>query len=442
MGELGIDGARVAALLGLLAAAWGLGRWLGRRGIDTTGLEALLVGVALGPLGVLQPGGEAHASFRVLVEPLGGLISLALGGLGLRVGLALNLDALRARPKQSVRITNGLAWTTAATVGAAVYGVLWWLRWPWSDAVLTAALLGSIAVLTSPHAVEAAVSARASRGPLSALAAHVARYTEAFAVVLAGLVMIALHRGDAAVGGRTLVAAEWGVVTVAAGVGLGLAFTWFLGRRAHTEDAIAVTLLGLVLMASGLALALNTSALFVALLAGATLANTSPSLRALEDTVARLDRPLGTLVIFFAALVWRWPSGALWWLVVVFVVARLAGRWLGGAMASLAGGERPAPGARLGTALSGMGPLAVALGVNAWQIYGDRGEVAEVILTCAIVGGLASALPGRWLLGNLLADAGEGLAPEAAPPAAPSAPDQGLGRAHAHQPHTPKSEAP
>ncbi len=434
MGEFGIDGARVAALLGLLAAAWGLGRWLGRRGIDTTGLEALLVGVALGPLGALQPGGQANASFQALVDPLGGLISLALGGLGLRAGLALHLDALRARPRQSVRITNGLAWTTAATVGAAIYATLWWLGWPPQDATLTAALLGSIAVLTAPRAVEAVVAARGTRGPLSALAAHVARYTEAFAVVLAGLVMVALHRGDATLGGRTLVAAEWGLVTVAAGVGLGLVFTWFLGRRAHTEDAIAVTLLGLVLMASGLALALNTSALFVALLAGATLANTSPSLRALEDTVARLDRPLGTLVIFFAALVWRWPSQTLWWLVVVFVLARLLGRWLGGAIASLAGGEHPAPGARLGTALSGMGPLAVALGVNAWQVYGDRGEVAEVVLTCAIVGGLASALPGRWLLGNLLADAGEG--PEAA--------NLGTEAAQAPEPpsHAPRTEAP
>ncbi len=406
-GDLEIDGARVAALLGLLAVAWGLSRWFGRRGLDTTGLEALLVGMALGPLGLLGPAGEGHDSFRALVDPLGGLISLALGGLGLRAGLGLSLDALRARPRQSVRITNGLAWTTAAAVGAAIYGTLWGLGWSPGDAALTAALLGSIAVLTSPRAVEAVAAARETRGPLTALAAHVARYTEAFAVVLAGLVMIALHRGDAALAGRTLVAAEWGLITVVAGVGLGLVFTWFLGRRAHTEDAIAVTLLGLVLMASGLALALNTSALFVALLAGATLANTSPSLPALEDTTSRLARPLGTLVIFFAALVWRWPTGTLWWLVPVFVLARLAGRWLGGAAASLAGGERPAPGARLGTALSGMGPLAVALGVNAWQIYGDRGEVAGGILTCAIVGGLVTALPGRWLLGNLLADAGE-----------------------------------
>ena len=109
----------VPLLLGLLVA-WVVARWLSKRGIDITGLEAVVLGVLAGPYGQDLFTSQA-------LTALGPLVSFALGILGLHVGLQLRLSKIQARPDASLRTAVIVALATAATVGSTCYVLLYLL---------------------------------------------------------------------------------------------------------------------------------------------------------------------------------------------------------------------------------------------------------------------------------------------------------------------------
>jgi NhaP-type Na+/H+ or K+/H+ antiporter len=100
-----------------LVAAWFVVRFLTRRNIDVTGLEAAVVGLLAGPYGQDLMTHELICS----LEPM---INFALGALGLGVGMRLRIDDIRSRPPDTLRITFIIGLTTIAVVGTIIYVVL------------------------------------------------------------------------------------------------------------------------------------------------------------------------------------------------------------------------------------------------------------------------------------------------------------------------------
>ena len=401
-----VDLQRVLLLLLALVAAWVAGRFLARRGVAATGVEALVLGLMLGPLGLFAD--AAGNPVDGLLNDLSPLMSFAIGAVGLSAGLQLRLESLRARPRESVRITNIVAIFTGVLVGGAMYAVLYVIRDPEGSLVEAAAILAAASLLAAPRAVAIVRERDGAAGPVTNLLEHVAGYSQVYGIIVFGLATAMLHVGDATFADRALVPVEWAAVNVAAGIVIGLLFSWFLGGLQQSADALAVTFFGMILFGAGLSLALNLSPLLTCLTIGATTVNTSPAHEAFAALAERMQGAAFVVLVFFTAAVWRWPAPLVWVLVPTFVVVRLAGRWIGAQVAALAcpsRAERPIR--SLGMPLLGMSTFAIAVALSTWQLHGSGSDVTHVVVTCLVVGGLVSELPGRRLARNVLIDAGE-----------------------------------
>ncbi len=397
------DFGAIATLLMALGGAWLVARFAARHGVDVTGIEALVLGIAAGPYG-------QEVVTEAALADLNPAASFALGALGLGVGLRLRIDDFTQRPAESLRITVILALTTLTVVGIAVYALLLLVvggNNPDGVIAAAAAVLTAAALLAAPGAVERVAAHHNASGGVTDLLSHVARYSEVLGVVVFGLLLCVLHVGETSVaGGRPLVPMEWAVLAIVAGAVVGLLFAFFLGRADETSDALAVTILGMVLFASGIAYSLNLSPLMVCLVVGLVAANSSPAHAELREAMAAIERPLLAVVVFFAAVAWRVPPAAAWALVAAYIAARLAARWLGGHLAAYScatATDRPIT--RVGLTLLGQGGLAVAIALNAWQVYNDA--LTSTVLTCLLVAALVNSLPSLRLIRNTLIDAGE-----------------------------------
>ncbi len=388
----------IAALCGALAAAWLISRIAARRGIDVLGIEALVLGVAAGPYG------QGVLTESVLAD-LGPAASFALGALGFGVGLRLRIDDFRARPGESLRITVVVSLITLLLVGGVMVALLDLLG-TGADLASAAAVLTAAALLAAPGAVEKVAKDHGAAGKVTELIAAVAGYSQVLGVIAFGLILCGLHVGETSVaGGRPLVPIEWAVLAVVVGAAVGLLFAWFLGHDDDADEALAVTLLGMLLFASGVAYSLNLSPLMVCLVVGAVVANISSAHESLRTAIATIERPLLAVVVFFAAGAWRVPPHAAWALVAAYIGARLLARWVGGRAAATLCGADERPIARVGLSLIGQGGLTVAIALNAWQVYDN--SLTSTVLTCLLVAAVVNSLPSLRVVRNTLIDAGE-----------------------------------
>lgn len=391
------DFSAVVWLAGGLIVAWAVARLAARRGAAVAGFEAVVLGLIAGPYGqdVLN---------EAALAALSPAASFALGALGLGAGLRLRIDDFRARERGALRISVLVAVVTVAFVGTTAWALLEGTASA-SAVGAAVAVLTAAALLAAPRSVEAVIERHGSSGRLTGLVQAAARYSEVLGVVAFGLLLCVFHVGETSVaGGRPLVAVEWFALAVLAGVIVGLLFSWYLGRDA--EEPLAVTLLGMVLFASGVATALNLSPLMVCLLVGAVVANTSPASDALSRAVRGIEGPMLAVVVFFAAGAWRVPPMAAWVLVTAYLGARAGARWVGGRLATMASSDEESTSLDgVSASLLGQGGLVVAIALNAWQVYDDA--LASTVLTCLLVGGFINEIPSRWLVRRALVDAGE-----------------------------------
>jgi Kef-type K+ transport system membrane component KefB len=391
--------AQFLPLLTGLLVAWLLARWLNRRGIDVTGLEAVVLGVLAGPHGqaLITPS---------LLHDLSPALSFALGALGFLMGLQFRITTIQSRPKASLRIALVVAVVTALIVGSVCYGLVLLL---FGDAHLNVivGILTAAALLSAPSAVDQVVERKGASGAVTDLSRQAAVFSQVIGVFVFGIVLCVFHTDSGSFGdARPLVAVEWIVLAIGVGLVDGLLFAWFLGSRSDSEDTLTVTVVGMLLFASGVAFALKLSPLLICLVAGIAVANTSPAWAELQAGLKALERPMFTVILFVAAAAWTIPPVSVWVLVLGFIIARVLARHWGGAIAKMAVSEdETRPVERIGLSLIAQGGMVVAIAVNAWQVYPNA--IAQTVLTCLLAAGLANELPGIWVVRNILEGVGE-----------------------------------
>jgi hypothetical protein len=382
-----------------LIGTWLLVRWLARRSVDATGLEAAVVGVLAGPFA------QDLVSASMLRE-LSPVISFAIGALGLRVGLRLRVDTIRNRPDDTFRITLIIAMVTALLVGSAVYGLLYW-NFDAGNVGAATGILTAAALLAAPSIVEELAKRHGASGQITSLVHQVAILSEVLAILALGVVLSVFHVGPDSIGtSRPLVAVEWLALAIAVGVLTGLLFAWFLGTAERAENPLVVTLFAMVLVATGIAYTLSLSPLFVCLVCGITVANSSPVSPLIEDVAVGMWKPLLAILVFVAACAWRPPPFVTWVLIPTVIIMRLGGRWIGGVCARIAcSSERDRPTERIGVSLLGQGGIVIAMAVSTWQVYNDA--ISSTVLTCLLLVGLLNELPSVWVIETTLIDVGD-----------------------------------
>jgi hypothetical protein len=375
----------VVILVGYLAAHIA-SRWLAQKYNIVSGAEYLLLGILVGP----------QVSGMISTNTVGGFapfLTLALGWIGVLVGAQFYLPDLVRISSRAYRIAFVEALFTFAVVGLAVLGIFMLLTGqPPGLLVLPAAVAGAIATAASPTGIALVTRRLGWSGPVvQQLRLNVA--VEAFVAITALGILLSMDHAAPAGNIRPLTTTEWVAVSLAIGVVGGTLFHLFLGEE-QKIDRLFIGLAGAVILASGAAAYLRLSPLMPAMLIGMILANTSRARDQLQQVLTKVERPLFFVLLIFAGAAWE-PSPREWLIpVVVFLIARAAGRIGGAAFAAWANDALPVLGLGWGRALLGQGGLAIAIAIS-YQLH-EGALFGNTIFTAAVVSVLLTDLQGAW----------------------------------------------
>ena len=334
------------------------------------GAEYVLIGFILGPrvTGLL---GTAQ------VQDLTPIVSLALGWMGMLLGTYFRLPTLALLPGSYLQIAFAEALTTFGGALVAMLAIFRYIAgYAWPDATVQAVTLAAVATICSPAAVDALADRARLRDRILPVLQLTARVDALVAVVAFGLILAIFHQGDVAPQVRPPTATEWAVINVAVGVASGILFHLFLGPVSQLDEAegtsrLFVALAGAIVVASGASYYLNLSPIFTTLVLGFILANSGSAHRDVARLLLATERPVYLALLLFAGAAWSPGTVDLLFIAPVFVLVRLAARFIGGRMAGahVAPPELRTPG--LARGLLPQGGLAVAIALNYSQVHPD-----------------------------------------------------------------------
>lgn len=310
----------------------------------TPAIIFLPLGVLLGPTGLDLITGDVRTLLDLSV-------TLALTLLGVFVGLAFGRE-LPGAGRLLAAASLESAVTILAVAGATGYLVVSTGLPLDASAIIIALALGLCASASS------ATSADPDADPAAAVATRVADLDDILPIVVAaGIFTVATGTGT----DRWWIA----LTPIGAGVITGL-IGWLLFERAQSAAERGVYVLGTLALAGGAAAYLGVSPLSVGLVAGVVwVLAPGRADRVVQDDLGKLQHPLVVLLLVSAGALWM-PSAAGAWLLVPFLLFRLAGKVAGGWLAArVVGDVHPGD---LAAYLMSPGVIGIAFALNLRQI--------------------------------------------------------------------------
>ncbi len=391
----------LVALGGLsIAAGSPLGRRLHRNravaALAAGGWFAVLAGAAIGPAGL----DVIDAAIFAEVRPL---LVVALGWVGLIVGLQLRLRVLQAVPNvvwRWVLVDAAVSASIAIALGLAACG--WWIEGFFELAAespgLVIAIVPAIAALAASNlgwapetrSLRIELSDRTRR--IAVLVSAGAGLASVIAVATLGLTALPIAETTEAVSFD----ARLGLVRlgVLAGIAVlaGTAARFLLGSIERNSPQMLVVLLGLVCLVGGIADAAGIPPLLSGLLAGVVIANLpeGPS-RELESVLRRGETAGAILLYAVAGVLATFEPG---WGAVLLALGLAASRtllktaWMSAALRG--GGEELPRGTPLRLATVRQAPIAVAIAVS--LVLVEDSQLSRTILSVVVLTGLLSSL--------------------------------------------------
>lgn len=334
-------------------------------------------------LGILS----RHPAIGIVTEPvlaqMGTLLAVALGWIGLVAGFRFDTRLVGGVPAGAARVV-ALATSLPFLLVVGLTGVALVSLAGVSGVPRDPALIRDALILGAAGAMTAQTGARlAGARDASSSLSRIIRIEELAGV--AGLAFVAAYFRPHAAGWWQLPGTAWLLLVVGLGATVGiLTYAVFQSARDGRPEFVVLTL-GAVSFAAGLAGSLKLSPLVVTFIAGVLLANFRGSYHArLGAALRRLERPAFLLALFVIGALWDVADWRGWILVPVFTASRLIGKRLGANLAAR-GTELPLSlEEREALAVSPMGPLAIAIVVNAQLLY-PGGSIS--LIASAVVGG-------------------------------------------------------
>ena len=391
----------LVALGGLsIAAGSPLGRRLHRNravaALAAGGWFAVLAGAAIGSSGLDVIDTTIFAEVRPLLV-------VALGWVGLIVGLQLRVRVLQAVPTVIWRWTlvdAAISALVAIAFGLAACG--WWIdgffaragdsvHWIVGVVPAIAALAASnLGWAPETRSLRVELSDRTKR--IAVLVSAGAGLASVLAIAVIGVALLPISESSE----QTSLDAGLGLVRlgVLAGVAVlaGAAARFLLGSIERNSPQMLVVLLGLVCLVGGIADAAGIPPLLSGLLAGAVIANLpeGPS-RELESVLRRGETAGAILLYAVAGVLATLEPG---WGAVLLAIGLAASRallktwWMSTALRG--GGEESPRGTPLRLAAVRQAPIAVAIAVS--LVLLEDSQLSRTILSVVVLAGLLSSL--------------------------------------------------
>jgi hypothetical protein len=376
----------VLALLALVALAWLGGhakvqQWEAKLRVSqviTAGFPFVLLGLA-----------ARHPAVGVVTEPvlaeMNTVLGVALGWLGLVAGFRFDARLVSGLPPGTARaVALGTVIPFAFVVGLTGFALLSLSGGLGGFTIRDASSLRDALILGTAGAMTAKTSARLLRSTEPAdLVSRVIRIEELAGV--AGLAIVAAYFRPAVEGTWQLPGTAWLLLTIGLGATIGIVTWVMLQSTKHGRPEFVVLALGSVSFAAGLAGALHLSPIVVTFIAGVLLANVPGAYHGrLGAALRRLERPVYLVSLFAIGAIWNVTDWRGWLLVPVFAATRLIGKRIGENVATRGPELRFGLEVREALAVAPMGPLAIAIVVNAQLLY-PGGSVS--LIASAVIGG-------------------------------------------------------
>jgi hypothetical protein len=378
----------IVGLLALMVLAYLGGHrrvlaWEKRLGIS----QVITAGFPFVVLGMLGRSSSVGILSDSILAELGPLLRLGLGWIGFVAGIRFDTRMFQGLPPGTVRI---VALTTlfpfAFLVGASATLLFLFSEQPFEPG--DPVFLRDALILGTAGAMAAVTSTRSlSRNGSKTVLSRVIRLEE-LAGVIGLLFVAAFFRPQGA--SWQMPGTAWILLTIGLGATAGLLVYAILQRQAENADFLVLTL-GSISFAAGAASSLLLSSVVVAFIAGVLLAN-FPGVyhERLREMLFRLERPIYLLSLVIVGALWRVDDWRGWVLMPVFMALRLAGKWLGTALAASYGGLALDADERRAIAMPPLGPLAIAIVTNALLLY--PGGSISLIVSAVIGGGVLTEL--------------------------------------------------
>ena len=375
----------------------------GPRLIFRTGTHFLFLGLVLGPhiLGLLT---------QDAIRQLFPLLGLGLGWIGFLFGLQLDRRNLRQFP---------LAFHILA-VGQAVFTFIFFLGIGWlglaaggrTGRVETLLLVGAAATacISTPAGIALISTNYRVQGKVRDLLFFVASLD---ALVGIGALQVAYSLFPPGnLEGGLLVSPGFMSVLAALGLGVvcGILFLWLTRPRPGGEELV-LFLLGIAAFASGAALQLQLSPLFVSVTMGALVANLSPDPQRVFRVLHEWEKPIYVVFLILAGALLSFSTIWIIPLAGAYALVRAAGKVLANmAMVRLI----PLPMEtlrRFGLGLLPQGGISLAMAISVVLTYAGvrSGELdaVSILFSVVVLGVILSELTGPSFTRNVLVRAGE-----------------------------------
>lgn len=323
-----------------------------------------------------------------MLAELSPLLRLALGWIGIVVGFRFDARLLGGLPPGTARVVTFATSIPFATVLAST-ALLLFVTTGLSSSSLRDPVFLRDALILGTAGTMTAVTATRALGASGETVQRVLRIEELAGI--AGLMIVAAYFRPSGVGvSWQLPGTAWLFLTVGLGISLGVIVYGVL-LRARTDAEFTALTLGCVSFVAGLAGYLHLSSVVVAFLVGALLANIpgAPKQR-LGRALERLERPIYLLSLVIIGALWDAGDWRGWVLMPVFAASRLGGKWLAVRFGLRGSGLSLPPHARNALVFAPIGPLAVAIAVNAQLLY-PGGSISRIV-SCVIGGAVLTEI--------------------------------------------------
>lgn len=301
----------------------------------------------------------------------------ALGLIGFMVGGELRVDTLRRYKNQFISILLGEGLGAFILTGILTGGAVWLLTRDTASSLAVGIVFGAIASATDPASTMDVLWEYRARGALTTTLIAIVALDDALAMTLYGLGTSAaglLTGGTVSIGEVSVKIGIELVGAVVLGFLLGLLLN-FIFRWMRQKEKTLSTALGAILVAIGIAVAVEMDIILATMALGVTLTNLAPRRsRELFSLVRSFSSPI--YVVFFVLVgarmdVSRMPLW-LWGVVGLYVIGRSLGKMGGTYWGARMMGAPSAVRRYGGMGLFAQGGIAVGLSIMASQHLGAK----------------------------------------------------------------------
>lgn len=307
------------------------------------------------------------------------LSTVALVMIGFLIGGTLTRSSLKRHGRRVLTVSTTMVIVTAAIVaiGLMLLGV----------PVEVALLLGGIAPATDPAATADVVHETRAKGPFSDTLIGIVAVDDAWGLIAFTLMLAGVHLldGQGGIGAVVLGGLRELGGALVLGTLLGIPMAYLSGRISAGEPLQAEAL-GMVFLCGGLALWLEVSFILAAMVMGAVVTNLARHHKRPFHAIEGIEWPF--LVLFFVLAGASLKIDALWvagfgmlGYLVLRVLGRLLGAWLGGALCR----DEPAQRWWMGLAMLPQAGVALGMALVAMQRLPDVGVIIVPVVVGATV---------------------------------------------------------